>query len=206
MCSGRANVRLGLFDEAPGMTDATLVLLRVENDGYRGEIRNWKELDGPDLPVLLVSRDANSGTRQVFQRRVLGRGEIANSSLDCVHKDDPTAPVVRCELDSTDQVLSTVAKLPGAVGYSELNNATGYDGLHGLGLDGHEASVEDLEHGTSDYPYREIEYAYTYGAPPADSLVSSFLTYIRGGGQDVIRTHGHLPCGTPVGMRICGAG
>lgn len=44
------------------------------------------------------------------------------------------------------------------------------------------------------------------GAPPADSLVSSFLTYIRGGGQDVIRTHGHLPCGTPVGMRICGAG
>ncbi|WP_405907412.1 MULTISPECIES: substrate-binding domain-containing protein [unclassified Streptomyces] len=173
---------------------------------YRGEIKNWKELDGPDLPVLLVSRDANSGTRQVFQRRVLGRGEIANSSLDCVHKDDPTAPVVRCELDSTDQVLSTVAKLPGAVGYSELNNATGYDGLHGLGLDGHEASVEDLEHGTSDYPYREIEYAYTYGAPPADSLVSSFLTYIRGGGQDVIRTHGHLPCGTPVGMRICGAG
>jgi hypothetical protein len=31
--SGRANVRLGLFDETPGMTDATLVLLRIENDG-----------------------------------------------------------------------------------------------------------------------------------------------------------------------------
>ncbi|MFE9765193.1 substrate-binding domain-containing protein [Streptomyces sp. NPDC005808] len=173
---------------------------------YRGEIKNWTELDGPDLPVLLVSRDANSGTRQVFQRRVLERGEIANSSLDCVHKDDPAAPVVRCELDSTDQVLSTVAELPGAIGYSELNGANGYDGLHRIGLDGHDASVEDLEHGTSDYPYREIEYASTYGAPPVDSLVSSFLTYIRGAGQDVIRTHGHLPCGTPVGLRICGAG
>ncbi|MFJ4829364.1 substrate-binding domain-containing protein [Streptomyces sp. NPDC088747] len=173
---------------------------------YRGEIKNWRELDGPNLPVLLVSRDANSGTRQVFQRRVLERGEIANSSLDCVHKDDPTAPVVRCELDSTDQVLSTVARLPGAIGYSELNSADNVDGLHRIGLDSHDASVEDLEHGTSDYPYREIEYAYTYGAPPADSLASSFLTYMRGTGQDVIRTHGHLPCGTPVGLRICGEG
>ncbi|MFF3886911.1 substrate-binding domain-containing protein [Streptomyces sp. NPDC001914] len=174
---------------------------------YRGEITNWKQLGGPDRPVLLVSRDANSGTRQVFQRRVLGRGEIANSSLDCVHKDDTTTPVVRCELDSTEQVLDTVARLPGAIGYSELNGATGHEGLHRVSLDGHAASVEDLEHGTSDYPYREIEYAYTYGQPPADSLASSFLSYIgRGSGQDVVRTHGHLPCGTPVGLRICGAG
>ncbi|MFD7602688.1 hypothetical protein ACFWAN_19500 [Streptomyces mirabilis] len=197
--SGRANVRLGLFDETPGMTDATLVLLRIENDGSQsiaGDDYTSRERHG---------RDANSGTRQVFQRRVLGRGEIANSSLDCIHKDDATAPVVRCELDSTEQVLSTVAGLPGAIGYSELNLATGYKGLHQLTLDGHTASVEDLEHGTSSYPYREIEYAYTYGQPPADSLASSFLTYIsRGNGQDVIRTHGHLPCGTPVGLKICG--
>jgi hypothetical protein len=66
------------------------------------------------------------------------------------------------------------------------------------------------KHGTSSYPYREIEYAYaytyTYGRPLADSLAPSFLTYIsRGNGQDVIRTHGHLPCGTPVGLKICGA-
>jgi len=171
---------------------------------YAGRITNWKQLGGPDRPVLLVSRDANSGTRQVFQRRVLGRGEIANSSLDCVHKDDATAPVVRCELDSTDQVLNTVAKLPGAIGYSELNLASGHPDLRLPALDGHRPSVEELEHGRTDYPYREIEYAYTYGQPPADSLASSFLTYIsRGNGQDVVRTHGHLPCGTPVGLRIC---
>jgi hypothetical protein len=42
---------------------------------------------------------------------------------------------------------------------------------------------------------------------PADSLVSSFLTYMsRGGGQDVITTHGHLPCATPKGLRVCGDG
>lgn len=171
---------------------------------YRGEITNWKQLGGPDLAVHLVSRDANSGTRQVFQRRVLKRGEIANSSVDCVHKDDPTAPVIRCELDSTDQVLTQVAELPGAIGYSELTLASGAKGLHTLDLDGHPPSVDAIEHGTSDYPYREIEYAYTYGQPPADSLASSFLTYLsRGNGQDVIRTHGHIPCWTPEGLKLC---
>ncbi|MFJ3823174.1 substrate-binding domain-containing protein [Streptomyces nodosus] len=184
------------------LTDLSLTEVRRL---YEGRITNWKQLGGPDRPVLLVSRDANSGTRQVFQRRVLGRGEIANSSLDCVHKDDATAPVVRCELDSTEQVLNAVATLPGAIGYSELNLAEGHSGLRLPALDGHRPSVEELEHGGSDYPYREIEYAYTYGQPPADSLASSFLTYIsRGSGQDIIRTHGHLPCGTPVGLRICG--
>ncbi|MGW2046589.1 substrate-binding domain-containing protein [Streptomyces sp. NPDC001858] len=172
---------------------------------YRGEITDWIEVGGPRLPVVLVSRDANSGTRQVFQRRVLGgRGEIANSSVDCRRKDDPTAPVVRCELDSTDQVLSMVAATPGAIGYSELNLADDAKGLHPVDLDGEAPSADAIEHGTSAYPYREIEYAYTYGRPPADSLASSLLTYLtRGNGQDVIRTHGHLPCWTSEGLRLC---
>ncbi|MEU9554686.1 substrate-binding domain-containing protein [Streptomyces fumanus] len=171
---------------------------------YRGEITNWRQLGGPDLPVRLVSRDANSGTRQVFQRRVLGRGEIANSSLDCVHRDDPTAAVVRCELDSTEQVLGTVADVPGAIGYSELNLAGRADGVRRLDLDGDPPSVDAIEHGTSAYPYREIEYAYTYGRPPADSLASSFLTYLtRGNGQNITRTHGHIPCWTPTSLRLC---
>ncbi|MFE9607925.1 substrate-binding domain-containing protein [Streptomyces sp. NPDC006012] len=172
---------------------------------YRGEITNWKELNGPDLPVRLVSRDANSGTRQVFQRRVLGRGEMANSSVDCVKVDDPTAKVPRCELDSTDQVLSQVAKLPGALGYSELRLARSARGLHVLNLDGNAPSADAIEHEGNPYPYREIEYAYTYARPAGDSLVSSFETYLaRGSGQDVIRTHGHIPCFTPEGMKLCG--
>ncbi|MEU4655743.1 substrate-binding domain-containing protein [Streptomyces sp. NPDC023723] len=171
---------------------------------YSGEITNWAEVGGPDLAVRLVSRDADSGTRQVLQRRVLGRGEVANSSLDCVHKDDPSIGFVRCELDSTDQVLSTVAELSGAIGYSELNLAAHVDGVRLLRLDGDPPSVDAIEHGTNDYPYREIEYAYTYGRPPADSLASSFLTYLtRGNGQDITRTHGHVPCYTPEGLTLC---
>ncbi|CAM5518395.1 hypothetical protein SALBM135S_02084 [Streptomyces alboniger] len=170
---------------------------------YRGGVRNWKELGGPDLPVVLVSRGSSSGTRDTLQRRVLdGAFEIKASSNDCLGKDDRSVPVTRCELDSTEQVLDAVGRIPGAIGYSELRAAKGLKGLHRLNLDGHEPSVENL--GRSGYPYREIEYAYTYGQPPADSLASSFLAYGRGNGLDVIRTHGHLPCATPEGLRICG--
>ncbi|MFD3412023.1 substrate-binding domain-containing protein [Streptomyces cyaneofuscatus] len=170
---------------------------------YAGEIRNWRELGGPDLEILLVSRDANSGTREVFQRRVLDRNETAQSSRDCATKDDPRAPVTRCELDGTDQVLATVARLDGALGYSELRSGSEPRGLHRIAIDGAHPSVDTI--GTSPYPYREIEYAYTYGRPPADSLASSFLGYLsRGRGQDVIHIHGHLPCATPKGLRVCG--
>ncbi|MEV6329524.1 substrate-binding domain-containing protein [Streptomyces sp. NPDC051909] len=188
-------------DRVP-LDDLTLENIRAL---YRGDITNWRTLGGPDLPVRLVSRDANSGTREVFQRRVLGRNEPANSSRNCSAKDDPEALVIRCELDRTDQVLSTVTALPGALGYTELRNGSHPKGLHRMAVDGRRPDVAEL--GSSPYPYREIEYAYTWELPKPGSLTSSFLTYLgRGGGQDVVLGHGHLPCATPKGLRICGAG
>ncbi|MFJ1600432.1 PstS family phosphate ABC transporter substrate-binding protein [Streptomyces sp. NPDC088261] len=175
---------------------------------YRGDVSNWNQLRGPDgvrgpdLPIVLVSRNSESGTRAIFQRRVLDAFEQADSSTDCRHKDDTTARVFRCELGSTERVLATVAATPGAIGYTDLRSASTPDGLHRLALDGRFASVDAITDGA--YPYREIEYAYTYGDPPDGSLVSSFLNYLmRGSGQDVVRTHGHLPCASPEGLRIC---
>ena len=171
---------------------------------YRGDIRNWKALGGPDLPVLLVSRDANSGTREVFQRRVLGHNEPAQSSRDCATKDDAAARVMRCELDSTDQVLATVGRLDGAIGYSELRSGTALKGAHPLALD---CTVAVRRRRSAPAPTRTARSSTPTptASPPADSLTSSFLGYLsRGNGQDVIRTHGHLPCATPEGLRICG--
>ncbi|MGP3776833.1 PstS family phosphate ABC transporter substrate-binding protein [Streptomyces sp. SDT5-1] len=177
---------------------------------YRGDVTNWSQLGGPDLPVVLVSRTSGSGTRSALTARVLaGADEPPASSDDCVNRTARTSRggVLRCELDSTEQVLDTVAHTPGALGYSELRAASPPDapkGLHRLTLDGHTPNPDRLDAG--GYPYREIEYAYTYGRPPADSLASSFLSYAvdNGTGKGVVATHGHLPCGTPVGLRVCG--
>ncbi|MYW67028.1 phosphate ABC transporter substrate-binding protein [Streptomyces sp. SID8379] len=177
---------------------------------YGGRVRNWSELGGPDLPVVLVSRSSGSGTRSALTSRVLaGADEPPASSDDCVNRTVRTASVLRCELDSTEQVLEAVARTPGALGYSELRAASPPDaplGLHRVTLDGRAPDPDRLDAG--GYPYREIEYAYTYGRPPADSLASSFLSYAvdNGTGKGVVAAHGHLPCGTPVGLRVCGRG
>ena len=170
---------------------------------YQGQILNWKKLDGPDLPILLISRNADSGTRDLMRRRILGgRGEPAFTSRDCQHRNSPQDKVIRCELDSTDQVLRTVAALPGAIGYSESQAASVANGLHPLSIDGQAPTLPAS--GEGSYPFVEVEYAYTYGRPPVGSLTASFLNYtIRGSGQDVIKARGHLPCYAPEGLHRC---
>ncbi|MEK8170829.1 phosphate ABC transporter substrate-binding protein [Streptomyces sp. M19] len=67
----------------------------------------------PRLPIRLVSRDADSGTRELFRRKVLGgQAEPAFTSRDCATKNADSDRVVRCELDSTPEVLKTVADTP----------------------------------------------------------------------------------------------
>ncbi|MEU6259472.1 substrate-binding domain-containing protein [Streptomyces sp. NPDC047043] len=174
---------------------------------YRGEATRWKQVDAslPDIPIVLVSRNADSGTRQIFQRRVLESWErVPSTSLDCVHKDDISAPVMRCELDSTDDVLNKVAEVPGAIGYSELTLASGHRGLRSVPLDGAAPSVADIEYGRSDYPYRGVEFAYTYDRAPSGSLASAFLAYLgEGVSENVIRAGGHLPCSSTAASGLC---
>ncbi|MFE9250955.1 substrate-binding domain-containing protein [Streptomyces sp. NPDC007088] len=171
---------------------------------YFGRATNWKQADGPDLPVVLVSRDASSGTRKVLQERVLHGREKAVSASVCGVKDNPNVKINRCEEEDTRHVLDVVARTEGALGYADLGTDQHLPaGLHPLSIDGHRPSADDLT--ASRYPFREIEYAYTYGNPPSSSLVSDFLTFmIHGAGQEIVRTRGHLPCYTPEGLKLCG--
>ncbi len=141
----------------PGLTSTSIRSI------YRGDIANWNQLGGPDLPIRLVSRGADSGTRDVFRSRILdGVGEPALTSQDCLHTSSPRDRVIRCERDDTEGVLSTVATVPGAIGYGELEAAGAVHGLHTLALDGR-APVDGATAGSPLYPFVEIEHAYTYG-------------------------------------------
>ncbi|WAP58428.1 substrate-binding domain-containing protein [Streptomyces sp. S465] len=185
------------------MTNLSLTDLRRV---YAGEITNWKQLPGgPDLPVRLVSRDANSGTRKVFEKRLLNRNELSRTSDDCRSPQFRHDKVVRCELGGTPEVVRTVARTPGAIGYTELRHAE-VRAAHGdvdlLDLDGVRASVDAVKERT--YPFWEPEYAYTYTAPPDNSLTSKFLDYMAGDtGRNLIEKHGHLPCSVPENQNAC---
>jgi phosphate transport system substrate-binding protein len=173
---------------------------------YSGRITNWNQLPGgPDLAVRLVSRDAKSGTRGVFEGRVLGGNEISRTSDNCRTPKFAGDTVIRCELDSTQEVLKTVARTPGAIGYAELRSAEGSAAGGDVRLptlEGHKPSTDAVR--TRTYPFWEPEYAYTYTRPPANSLTSKFLDYVAGDtGRNVIEKHGHLPCSVPENQGAC---
>ena len=72
---------------------------------YTGEIKNWKEVGGEDSAIVVVGREAGSGTRGAFE-------EILKLDDTCAYAN---------ELDSTGAVMAKVASTPGAIGYVSLD-------------------------------------------------------------------------------------
>lgn len=71
---------------------------------YKGEITNWKELGGSELEIVLIGREAGSGTRDGFET-------ITSTEDSCKYRQ---------ELTSTGDVITTVAGNPAAIGYASL--------------------------------------------------------------------------------------
>lgn len=73
-------------------------------DLYTGKITNWKDVGGKDAPVVLIGREAASGTRDGFE-------SITGTKDACKYSQ---------ELSSTGDVIQTVASNPNAIGYASL--------------------------------------------------------------------------------------
>lgn len=99
-------------------------------DIYTGAVRNWAELGGADLPVVVVGREAGSGTRSAFE-------EILGVTERCDYAN---------ELDSAGAVMARVAATPGAIGYVSLSMAD--NSVRKLTLDGVEPAVENIRNGS----------------------------------------------------------
>ncbi|REE97861.1 substrate-binding domain-containing protein [Thermomonospora umbrina] len=162
---------------------------------------NWRRFKGgADLPIRLVGRTEGSGTRTVFEELVLNESEPELSSRDCLRKDEirAAARIIRCERSSQGQVLDTVDRVPGAIGYAELHvaaNARRYPDLRILTLDGRRA---DAFTAGGRYPFVAPEVFYTHGPPPNGSPAAAFLTFLAGGSaRRLIQQAGAPPCLTP---------
>jgi ABC-type phosphate transport system substrate-binding protein len=162
---------------------------------YAGSVTNWDQVGGPNLPIRLVSRDAESGTRRTFEQRVLGTSEPPVSSFDCMRKDrDPAAKVTRCEEASTLIVLDKVATTPGAIGYAESEAAQQNQGVTPVTLDGRNPGVPGSAAGNS-YAFWNVEYLYTYGQLPYQAPASGLLRYMTTpAAREILRAQGLISC------------
>lgn len=165
-----------------GITDLSIRDLRAIYAADSGPV-HWSGLRrGATAPIRLVSRTEGSGTRAIFEERVLEQPEPELSSGDCLRKDEirAAARIIRCERSSQSQVLDLVNRVPGAIGYAELGVAADrrrYPDLRILAVDGIRA---DSVRAGSPYLFTAPEVFYTYGYPANGSPASAFLTYLTG--------------------------
>ena len=97
---------------------------------YTGEITNWKDVGGNDAEIVLIGREAGSGTRDGFE-------SITGTSDACQYRQ---------ELSSTGDVITTVAGNPDAIGYASL--ASVKDTVKALKVDGVTPSEDTIKDGS----------------------------------------------------------
>ncbi len=93
---------------------------------YTGQISNWAEVGGEDEAIVVIGREAGSGTRDAFE-------ELLNVADSCQYAQ---------ELDSTGAVLATVAATEGAIGYVSLDVVD--DSITAMSIDGVASTEEEI--------------------------------------------------------------
>ena len=97
---------------------------------YTGEITNWSEVGGSDVEIVLIGREAGSGTRDGFE-------SITDTEDACQYRQ---------ELTSTGDVITTVSQNPGAIGYASV--ASVKDTVKALTVDGVAPTEETIKDGS----------------------------------------------------------
>ncbi|MGN1089847.1 MAG: phosphate ABC transporter substrate-binding protein [Huintestinicola sp.] len=95
---------------------------------YTGDIKNWSEIGGNDAEIVLIGREAGSGTRDGFE-------SITGTSEKCAYRQ---------ELTSTGDVITTVSQNPDAIGYASV--ASVKDSVKAVkvgGVEANEATIKD---------------------------------------------------------------
>jgi phosphate transport system substrate-binding protein len=139
---------------------------------YSGEITDWAELGGEEQPIIVIGREAGSGTRDAFE-------ELLEVKDGCAYAQ---------ELDSTGAVLAKVATTPGAIGYVSLDVVD--DTVSGLKIDGVEPTEEEILAG--NYMLQRPFVMATKGEiSEQNELVQAWFNYINSDdGKEVIKQVG----------------
>ena len=135
---------------------------------YKGEITNWKDLGGKDEAIVVIGREAGSGTRGAFE-------ELLEVEDACKYAQ---------EVDSTGGVMAKVAATPGAIGYVSLDVID--DTVNTVKLEGVEATEENIKSG--DYFLSRPFVMATKGEISEQSeAVQALFDYINSDkGQEII--------------------
>lgn len=144
---------------------------------FRGQVQRWSEVGGPDLPIVLYSRENNSGTYAYFKEHVLHDRDFARSAQT---------------LPGTAAVINAVSQDRGGIGYGGIGYAEGVKTLD-VAPEGGEPVEPSLANATGgSYPLARYLQMYTVGQP--SGLAARFIDWVRSPeGQELVQAVGYYP-------------
>ncbi|MEO5641695.1 MAG: phosphate ABC transporter substrate-binding protein [Bacteroidia bacterium] len=160
---------------------------------FSGEIKNWKEIGGEDLPVVLVGRNENSGTHHYMLTRL---------GIDAYYTG------IHIEAGNAE-IVNAVRTLPGAIGYVNLGSIFEDDGVPcktiwvaGIYIEGSNASspynFESVRKG--DYPLTRPLYQYV-NDPVSEKTAGLIRFELSDSVQSRLEAHGYFPI-TPINKAL----
>ncbi len=128
---------------------------------YAGTYTNWNQVGGANLPIVVVSRPASSGTRATFAQYVLGQTEKVTGPSHLVS-------------DATGTVVTEVTQTDGALGYAATGQVPSGGTAQVISIDGTQPTAANVEN--NSYKFWNIEHMYTKGA--ASQLAQALIDYM----------------------------
>jgi phosphate transport system substrate-binding protein len=155
------------------------------SDIFSGKITNWREVGGEDRPIVLLSRESNSGTHVFFLEEVVRQGSTEDTTL--FSADTLLMP-------SSEGISAEVRQNPNAIGYDGLGYVTADQKVVAVAPASGQPyvlpTVETVENGS--YPIARELYIYTIGQP--QGAIRDYLTWILGTeGQAIVQESGFVP-------------
>lgn len=145
------------------------------HDIYTGKINSWKQVGGPDVPIVKISRDTNSGTYETFKKLVMGKDKQAEG-VEYV--------------GSNGAVRQRVQKTPAAIGYAGLGFVD--ETVKALRIDN--VTPDPLTVASGQYPIARPLFLFTNGYPKLGGHVHAFVTlHLSEKGQEIIEDIGFVP-------------
>jgi len=141
---------------------------------YMGQVKNWKEIGGPAMQIVVISRDTSSGTYEVWEEKVMRKERVAPAALLQA---------------SNGAIVQAVAKNKYAIGYIGLGYVN--KSVKPLTVNDIKGSEKTTLDGT--YPISRALYMFTRGWPKGDAL--NFINYVLHPqkGQKYVKEAGFVP-------------
>ena len=153
-------------------------------DIYTGKITNWQTVGGADRPIVLLSRESNSGTYVYFLEHVIRQ---------CDEQSQLLFSPETLLMPSSEGISAEVRQNPNAIGYDGLGYVTPDQKMLGLARrDGDEYILPSVEAvNAATYPIARPLFIYTVNEPTG--AIKAYLDWILSDGQALIPQLGFVP-------------